>query len=154
SMPPTSETSLRLALDPVWSWPMSVLVAVGLLVFVLLTYPRRVRHLPSFWRRTLLTLRLAAALVLALAILRPELQWSKKNRRAAMLVVLGDRSRSMQTPDGPASMTRRAVLLKTLYEAEPTFEKLRKEMEVRYLDFDREAHVTEKHDQTAPGEQS
>src|SRR5262245_50586153 len=83
-MPQTSETTLRLAFDPVWSWPVSVLAAVGLIVFVLLTYPRRVRHLPGLWRRTLLTLRLAAALVLALAILRPELQWSKKNRRAAM----------------------------------------------------------------------
>ena len=153
-MTPTSETSMRLALDPVWSWPVSVLVAVSLMMFVLLTYPRRVRHLPSFSRRFLIGVRLLVALVLAWGILRPELQWTKKDRKAAMLVVLGDQSRSMQTPDGPASTSRRAVLVKTLQDAEQTFEKLRKEMEVRYLDFDREGHSADKPDPAAPGEQS
>ena len=127
-MPTEPTTSLRLAFDPVWSLPVSLLTAVGLIVFVLLTYPRRVRHQPPFWRRTLVTLRVLTAIVLAFAILRPELQWTKKDRKAAMLVMLGDWSRSMQTPDGPANKTRREVLVNTLKEAEPTIEKLKKEM--------------------------
>ena len=153
-MPTEPTTTLRLAFDPVWSLPVSLLTAIGLIVFVLLTYPRRVRHQPPFWRRTLVALRVLTAIVLALAILRPELQWTKKDRKAAMLVMLGDRSRSMQTPDGPGNATRREVLLKTLKEAEPTIEKLKQEMEVRYHDFDREPHAAEKPDPTATGEQS
>jgi uncharacterized membrane protein len=153
-MPNEPTTTLRLAFDPVWSLPVSLLTAIGLIVFVLLTYPQRVRHLPAVWRRTLVALRLLLALTLAFAILRPEMQWTKKSRKAAMLVVLGDSSRSMQTPDGPGSKTRREVLLKTLQEAEPTIAKLKKEMEVRYSDFDRELHSVEKPDPTAPGEQT
>ncbi len=153
-MPNEPTTTLSLAFDPVWSLPVSLLTAFGLIVFVLLTYPRRVRHLPAVWRCTLVTLRVLIALTLAFAILRPELQWSKKSRKAAMLVVLGDSSRSMQTADGPANATRRAVLVKTLQEAEPIFLKLKKEMEVRYSDFDREPRSVEKPDAAAPGEQS
>ena len=153
-MTPTSETSLRLAFDPVWSWPVSVFVAVGLIVFVLLTYPRRVRHLTPISRRMLIALRVLTALVLAWGILRPELQWTKKDRKAAMLVVALDESRSMQTPDGPASMSRRAVLLKNLQDAEPTIEKLRQEMEVRMLNFDREVHPVDKPGPDALGEQT
>ncbi|MFM9962878.1 MAG: glutamine amidotransferase [Planctomycetaceae bacterium] len=134
--------------------PVSLLAAGGLIVFVLLTYPRRVRHQPPVWRRTLVGLRVLTAIVLAIAILRPELQWTKKDRKAALLVGLGDRSRSMQTRDGPGNTSRREVLLKTLKEAEPTFEKLKEEMEYRYFDFDRELHSAEKPDPTAPGEQS
>ncbi len=153
-MPSAAETTLKLAWDPVWSWPVSVLVAVGLLAFVLLTYPPRVRHLPYRWRRLLLALRLGTALALAVSILRPELQWSKTERKASMLVVLGDSSRSMQTPDGPGTTTRRAQLVKVINEAQPTIAALRKEMEVRYLDFDREPRPVEKPEAAALGEQS
>ena len=153
-MPNEPTTTLQLAFDPVWSLPVSLLTAVGLIVFVLLTYPRRVRHLPAVWRRMLVTLRVLIALTLAFAILRPELQWTRKSRKAAMLVVLTDPSRSMQTADGPANATRRAVLVKTLQEAEPTFQKLKKEMEVRFFDFDREVRPIEKPDLAAPGEQT
>lgn len=153
-MTPTSETSLRLAFDPVWSWPVSVLVAVGLIVFVLLTYPRRVRHLTPISRRMLIALRVLTALVLAWGILRPELQWTKKDRKAAMLAVALDESRSMQTPDGPASLSRRAVLLKNMQDAEPTIEKLRQEMEVRILNFDREVYPVDKPGPDALGEQT
>ena len=153
-MPNEPTTTLRLAFDPVWSLPVSLLTAIGLIVFVLLTYPRRVRHLPPVSRRLLVALRVLLALTLALAILRPEMQWTKKSRKAAMLAVLGDSSRSMQTADGPANATRRAMLVKTLQEAEPTIAKLKKEMEVRYSDFDREPHSVEKPDPAAPGEQT
>ena len=153
-MPTEPTTTLRLAFDPVWSLPVSLLAAVGLIVFVLLTYPRRVRHQPPFWRRILVSLRVLTAIVLAFAILRPELQWTKKDRKAAMLTMLLDRSRSMLTPDGPGNATRRDVLVKLLKEAAPTIDKLKEEMEVRLLDFDREPHAVEKPDPTAPGEQS
>lgn len=153
-MPTAPTTTLQLAFDPVWSLPVSLLTSIGLILFVLLTYPRRVRHLPAVWRRTLVALRVLIALTLAFAILRPELQWTRKSRKAAMLVVLTDPSRSMQTADGPANATRRAVLVKTLQEAEPTFQKLKKEMEVRFFDFDHEVRVIEKPDLAAPGEQT
>lgn len=153
-MPNEPTTTLQLAFDPVWSLPTSLLTSIGLILFVLLTYPRRVRHLPVGWRRTLVALRVLIALTLAFAILRPELQWTRKSRKAAMLVVLGDSSRSMQTADGPANATRRAMLVDTLKAAEPTFQKLKKEMEVRLFDFDRELRAVEKPEPAALGEQS
>lgn len=153
-MPNEPTTTLRLAFDPVWSLPVSLLTAIGLIVFVLLTYPRRVRHLPPIWRRVLVGLRVLLALTLAFAILRPEMQWTRKSRKAAMLAVLADSSRSMQTPDGPGSKSRRELLVKTLHDAQPTFDQLKKEMEVRLSDFDREPRAVEKLDVAAPGEQS
>jgi hypothetical protein len=147
-------TTLRLAFDPVWSLPVSLFVAIGLILFVLLTYPRRVGHLSPLRRRLLVTLRLLVALLLAVSILRPELQWTKKDRKAAMLVVLGDRSRSMQTPDGPANTTRRAALIKAWEESQPVFDQLKQEMEVRYFDFDRETHPVEKPGPETPGKQT
>ena len=61
---------MKLVLDPIWSWPLVAIVIGGLLAMVLVTYPPRIRHLPPFYRRLLLGLRLLAAVMLALAMLR------------------------------------------------------------------------------------
>ncbi|MCH7688100.1 MAG: hypothetical protein IH899_15705, partial [Planctomycetes bacterium] len=55
---------MKLVFDPVWSWWLVAVVVGGLLAMVLLVYPQRVRHLPGFYRRLLIGLRLAAVLVL------------------------------------------------------------------------------------------
>ncbi len=62
---------MELLLDPVWNWPISVAISVGLIAVVAVTYPARVRHLPAGPRRVLIGLRLLSALVLAFAMFRP-----------------------------------------------------------------------------------
>jgi hypothetical protein len=48
---------MKLIFEPVWSWPWVVLAIACLAILVLSTYPRRVRHLPTFTRRLLIGLR-------------------------------------------------------------------------------------------------
>lgn len=126
---------MTLLFEPVWSWATVILTGVGLLAIVLLTYPKRMQHLPRGPRYALLGLRLLAAVLIILALLRPGLRLSDTDRRDAVLLVMSDASRSMQTPDGPAGMTRRAALLETLAESESQFTELKESLQVSYFDF-------------------
>ena len=121
---------------------------------VLATYPRRVRHLPVFYRRLLLGLRLAAVVVLALAMLRPAIQLSETDKKSAVLIVLTDASRSMNTKDGPGAVTRRQALLKTLAECDGQLAALGDEIEVRYFDFAEQLSAVEKPSEDADGKQT
>lgn len=125
----------ELLLEPVWSWPLVLLTSAALIGVVLLTYPPRVAHLAPVWRRTLIALRLAAALLLVFAMLRPALRYSEIDRQAAQLVFLTDVSRSMTTPDGPGGLTRREALLRDLTAAQPLLDRLGEQVELRYFDF-------------------
>ena len=139
---------MSLQFEPVWSWAAVVLTAVGLIAFVLKTYPRRVKHLPPASRRWLLGLRLAAAVLIILALFRPSFHYSDTDRREAVLLVVTDVSRSMQTPDGPGGVTRRQQLLATLDEAKEPFEALGEDLQVSYFDFaDELASVDQPSDQ-------
>lgn len=133
----------RFVLAPAWNWPVVVLIAIGLVTLVLLTYPPRVRHLASRTRRTLIGLRLAAALLLVFAMLRPEVQFSETDTKDAVLYILGDKSRSMTTPDGPGGKTRRETLVNMLDANKDRLEELAENLEVRYFDFDSELHPIE-----------
>jgi uncharacterized membrane protein len=126
---------MNLVVSPVWSSPTVILVTLGLLALVLTTYPSRVRHLPVLQRRTLIGLRLAAVAVLFFAMLRPEVVHSETSRQRAVLIVLGDASRSMNTPDGPGAVTRRQALLKELAGVTKLFDALGDDVEIRYFDF-------------------
>lgn len=121
--------------EPVWSWPLVLLASAALIGVVLATYPQRVAHLPPFWRKLLIGLRIVTALVLIFAMVRPAIRYTEIDRQAAQFLVLADASRSMGTADGPAGMTRRAALLQALKNAEPQLKALADQVEVRYLDF-------------------
>lgn len=143
--------STRLVVEPAWSWPLVALIAIALLALVLLTYPPRVRHLSQNTRRTLIGLRLTAALLLIFAMLRPEIQYSETDTKDAVLYVLGDRSRSMSTPDGPAGKSRRDTLNSTLTSSRKQLESLNELIEIQYFDFDaqlRPADLTGTHTAT------
>lgn len=150
SIPPV-ET--RFALDVVWSWPVVALVAAGLLGLVILTYPPRVRHLPTWTRRLLIGARLAAALMLIFAMLRPEVQFVETDTQSAVLLVAADASRSMTTPDGPGRITRREALVRLLQSNAERFTQLRDDLEldVRLFDFDNELRPVDSPKPDAPG---
>lgn len=139
--------SVRLTIAPVWSWPWMAAAVVVMLTVILWTYPPRLRHLPLWRQRLLISLRLASMLVLVFAMLRPALQFEEKDERGAILIVLMDSSRSMTTPDGgPDGISRREALVRTLVNNEEALAKLSETLEIHYLDFDTEMTPTD-----APG---
>ena len=141
----------ELLLEPVWSWPLVILTSAALLGVVLLTYPPRVAHLPTAWRRVLIGLRLLTALVLVFALLRPALRYSEVDKQAAQMIVLSDVSRSMTTADGPAGLTRREALLKMLADADEALARLAEEVELRFVDFADDVAPVDAPSETADG---
>ena len=143
----------RFALDVIWNWPVVALASVGLLALVIVTYPPRVRHLPTGTRRFLIGTRLAATLMLIFAMLRPEIQFVETDTQSATLLVAGDASRSMSTPDAPGRMTRREALVKLLESNAENFTQLRDDLEldVRLYDFDNAIRSIEEAKTDAPG---
>ena len=144
--------STRFVVEPAWSWPAVALIAIGLVTLVLLTYPPRVRHLPLGTRRLLIGLRLLAAALLIFAMLRPEIQYIETDIKDAVLYILGDKSRSMQTPDGPGGKTRRESLVGTLTSNGDQLEELGRSLEIRYFDFDAELRPAELSGPAAPAD--
>ncbi len=151
----------RFVLEPVWSWALVTLVASALLLLVLVTYPPRVRHLPLRTRRILIGLRLFAALLLVVAMLRPELRFTERLKSETTLAILVDSSRSMTTQDGANDVTRRQAALQRLAASQQQFEALSKLTTIRYFDFDSELRPLDQAPQpgnpqaeAAPGEQS
>ena len=130
--------SVRLLLNPVWPWTWIALTGLAMFGLVLWTYPPRIRHLPPFRRRVMLALRLLAGAIVLFAMLRPTLQFTKKDEDPAEVYVLADASRSMATPDGPAGVTRRAELVNLFKEHEQNWEELGKRVQFRFKDFDTE----------------
>lgn len=126
---------MHLIVEPVWNWPWVALATGCMLGLVLLTYPQRVRSLSYEWRWILIGLRLLAALVLLVAMLRPTLQFPETDHRQSEIVVLLDRSRSMSTPDAPAGLTRRQALLKMLQDHRPEWDQLAHEIDLKLFDF-------------------
>lgn len=139
---------MRISLNPIWPFhdsaplwvPYAFVAVVGLLLvlLVLLTYPRRVRQLKPGLRAALLALRLAAAGVLVLAMLRPAIRIRTEEDETRYLYIVADASRSMKVPDGAgptANNTRREVLLQTLAQADDVLQKLGEKVEIRYFDF-------------------
>ena len=126
---------MRLVFQPIWSWPTVVIAAAALIALVLLTYPQRIRHLPPLYRRTLLGLRLLAAVVLVLAMLRPALQHKQPNTEKPVLFIAIDESRSFGTPDAPGGISRRQQVLKLLADVDPQIKALQDKMEIRYFNF-------------------
>ncbi|MCH7688736.1 MAG: hypothetical protein IH899_18985 [Planctomycetes bacterium] len=148
------QNEMKLVFDPIWSWWLVAAVVGGLLAMVFLVYPQRVRHLPAFYRRLLIGLRLAAVLVLTAAMLRPGIQWRDKDQSSSVFLVLTDASRSTNTKDGPGGITRRQAILKTLEESADQFQELKKNIEVRFYDFAETLNPVEFPLDTAEGQQT
>jgi uncharacterized membrane protein len=145
---------MRLVFQPIWSWPTVVVAIVLLVAMVLVMYPPRIRHLPLLFRRLLLGLRLLAAIVLALAMLRPALQHRQPDTDKPVLFIGGDASRSMGINDGPGGISRRQQLLKLLADVDPQIKALSETIEIRYFNFADKLTGTEQLTDIADGDQT
>lgn len=129
---------MSLGFDPVYSWPMVVLVICGLLAVVSIGYPRRIRHLAPFWRRMLLALRLTLVAILAFWLMRPMVIIESDDQSDAVLYILTDASASMQTEDGPGGISRRQALTELLQKANSSLEDLGEQVEIRVREMARD----------------
>jgi uncharacterized membrane protein len=126
---------MRLIFEPIWSWSLTGLAAILLLVLMGWTYPRRLQNLPPVWQRILIGLRLLTTLVLIFAMLRPAVEYQEPDQRASRMLILCDASQSMTTPDMPGGITRREALLRSLRDQQDLLARLGEEVELQYFDF-------------------
>ena len=129
---------LTIQINPVWPWPMVLAMSLSAVGVVLGTYPSRLVAFAPWQRGLLLGLRLSAAILLMLAMLRPGLQWSKKADRAVLFPILEDVSRSMTTKDGPGGTSRYASQQKALQENRSLIEQLRKKVQLPEYGYSRD----------------
>ena len=122
---------MSLVVEPIWAWWWVATAAVVVLGIVLWTYPPRVAHLAPRVRRTLLSLRLFAAVLLILMLLRPTALFSKTDKQPAVIIFLLDNSRSMTIADGGAGATRRQAMIQSFEKNQLLLKKLRDQVEVR-----------------------
>lgn len=141
-------------IDPIWSWPATVLVSAALLALVIVVYRPRLAHLPPGRRRVLLTIRLVTWAVLVFCMLRPWFEINRTDKHASTFYVVADRSRSMSVRDASAGQTRREALVKAFDDVKRELEAIDKEVELRFFDFDKELIPVEKFSPEATGEQT
>ncbi len=129
-------TTLRINLEPLWSWPIVALVALAIAFGIWGGYRLAATGLPVGRRRLLLGIRFLTGLLLLIAIIRPQLQWVSPDGKASQIWIAGDSSRSMSVADGPGGITRRESLIKTLDNVESQIKQLKEEVEITRFDFD------------------
>jgi uncharacterized membrane protein len=120
---------------PVGGFALTSAAALALvLLLTLLGLPRH--RLTPRRRAVLLALRLAVIVLAVLAMLRPTLVHTTTKRRSATLIVLIDRSRSMQVADAVGGKSRWNMLQTAVEEALPTLESLGEDLEIKVYAFD------------------
>lgn len=121
--------------EPIWPWWLTAVVTAAMIAALLIAYPRRIRGLPAPWRQILISLRVLTLALIVLLMLRPVAILNEDDQAGTVLYVLTDASRSMQTEDETAGLSRRQALLDTLNEAAPALEALGETCEVRVRDY-------------------
>ena len=125
---------MQLTYQPVGGYWNVGIVAAVLLVVLARVGPRHVA-LPFGRKLTLKLLRLCAILMLVFALLRPTLQYTESTPLEALLLVLSDRSRSMQVEDSLDNRSRWEAMRLVLGEAEDDFDSLGESWKVAAYTF-------------------
>ena len=134
---------------PIWPWPVIFLVGLTLAV---LAYWTHVHGMPL--RRLLLGLRWLAIALAVFAMVRPSLVFKKTLKQSSVLVVLADKSRSMTLRDTWNAQSRWEAMSKLLLDADPEFERLAQDVQIRRFVFDRSVSETPLAAEEPDGEKS
>lgn len=118
------------------TWPVTILIVAALGFVIWWSYRVKLERLSSFRGKLLLGLRMASLLILLFVFLRPSIEFTSSETEGMVLIMVGDSSRSMETPDGPGSISRRQALLNTLNENSETLQKLSEKVTLQRYDFD------------------
>lgn len=142
---------MSLQFEPVWSWLFAVAVFAAVLSVIRIAYPRRIQHLSPAVRNSLIALRVLIAIVLFLMTLRPVVMLESDDQSDAVMYLLCDASKSMNTEDIPEGGTRRLALQKLKEAADAELEAIGKKAEIRIRDFSDSLQTTATVGNTADG---
>ncbi len=132
---------MRWSINPVGGlWLVVPLAVVLLTVLYFVPPPART----TLRRRRILGLfRLAVILLALLGLLRPTIVYTHTKRQPATLILLVDRSRSMQVADAVGKTTRWDALRKALDDAVPDLAELEDDVEIKVYGFDQQIEPIE-----------
>ena len=128
--------------QPVLNSFAAVALVTAVLCLLLLVGPA-FRRVTRSRRGILVALRLLVILLILVAMLRPTHISTSRRPQTAVLIVLLDRSRSMQLPHAATRQSRWDVQAESLRAAEPVLTELSEKMEVRVYAFDDQLHSME-----------
>lgn len=130
----THTGTMHWSFSPVGNYTFVALVAIVLLALLWLN-PASDKLSPER-RRTLVRLRLAIILLALLALLRPAWIHTITTRQAATLVLMLDKSRSMEVADTAGQKPRWKALTDSFFHAVPRLADLDRDLEVQVYTFD------------------
>ena len=113
-----------------------LIVAVAIVLLSLLALVPSFRAVNTRRKRVLAVLRAVVVVLVLLALLRPALVTTAARREPGTLIVLVDRSRSMQVTDAAEGRSRWETLKATILRSIPELRSLRDEVEVKVYAFD------------------
>jgi uncharacterized membrane protein len=129
--------------NPVFnSTTLVVALAAALLAAVMFLSPE-LRRMPPLRRRTLLALRILIFLLVIAGLLRPTHIYTEMKRLPATVIVLVDRSRSMQVEDEAGGKSRWHALRSTLEKSVPELRALQADYEIKIYEFDAEVSAVD-----------
>ena len=145
---------MKLVFSPITTWPITILIAAALGLVIWWSYRSKLMRLSSMRGRILLGLRVVAFLILLFLFLRPSFEFISSETEGMVLMIVGDSSRSMETPDGPGSISRRQALLNTLATNNEALEELSEKIKILHFDFDESLTERERLELLTAGEQT
>ena len=123
--------------------PLFVAIVAIVLTALLLVAPSQ-RKLSVRQRVMLIALRTISALILMLVMLRPSLVSLETRKKPGTLILLADRSRSMQIADSIADAPRWNTLKETLLDAQDELTELAETWDLKLYEFDQETRLLDK----------
>lgn len=125
--------AIELALAPVGGYWLVALLGAALAASVF--WGPTLSRATTWRRRTLRGLRLTAIVLVLMALLRPTVVYTRIKPQQSTLVLLADRSRSMQVADGPGGKSRWQWQGELLTAAAPTLSELAEKLTVKLYWF-------------------
>jgi uncharacterized membrane protein len=123
------------SLEPIFNSYLPVAAIAAALLALLVLRPTY-RALSQGQWATLLALRLAAILLLLVAMLGPTRVSTTREPQTAAVLLLFDASRSMQLPDASGGRSRWEAQRETLDRAEPLLEELSQQLSIKLYTYD------------------
>lgn len=133
---------MNLHLEPITGGYLVIGLVALILVSLLLIGPAY-RPVSGMRRGVLTALRMAVVIMVVIAMLRPTVTRTDTQKQSATLIVMVDRSRSMQVPDGGDGRTRWEAQRQALIDALPELRALAEDLEIKIYEFDIEAELLE-----------
>jgi uncharacterized membrane protein len=141
---------MSISFHPIGPWPVVALLAAVVTFLTIWAYRERLKGTNGGWRWVALTLRLLAILCCFVASVRPTINFPEKKPERASVVLLIDRSKSLEITDEVNGQSRWSVIKKAVSEARKSLADREKDLDVKEYQFDSELREEKVDDKTKP----